>query len=35
LIETPSGKVMLDLDTLWVDREDERNKDEPGTGVVK
>src|SRR5437870_37348 len=29
LIETPSGKVMLDLDTLWVDREDERNKDEP------
>ena len=29
LIETPSGKVMLDLDSLWVVREDERNKDEP------
>src|SRR5438034_521731 len=29
LIETPSGKVMLDLGTLWVDREDARNKDEP------
>ena len=29
LIETLFGKVMLDLDTLWVDREDERNKDEP------
>ena len=29
LIETASGKMILDLDTLWVDREDQRNEEEP------
>ena len=29
LIETPSGKVMVDLGTLWINRDDEREREEP------
>ena len=29
LIDTPSGNVMFDLGTLWVNREDERDKEKP------
>jgi hypothetical protein len=29
LIETPSGKVMVDLGTLWVNREDQSEREEP------
>jgi hypothetical protein len=29
LIETPSGKVMVDLGTLWVNREDKSDKEQP------
>ncbi len=29
LIETPSGKVMVDLGTLWINRDDESEREEP------
>jgi hypothetical protein len=29
LIETASGKVMVDLGTLWINRDDEREREEP------
>jgi hypothetical protein len=29
LIETPSGKVIVDLGTLWINREDESEREEP------
>jgi hypothetical protein len=29
LIEAPSGKVMVDLGTLWINREDESEREEP------
>src|SRR5437016_14244882 len=32
LIETPSGKVMVDLGTLWINRDDEREREEPVLG---
>jgi hypothetical protein len=29
LIEAPSGKVMVDLGTLWIDRDDESDREQP------
>ena len=29
LIETPSGKAMVDLGTLWINRDDESDREEP------
>jgi hypothetical protein len=29
LVEAPSGKVMVDLGTLWIDRNDESDREQP------